>query len=200
MSDEYKGQPECASCGGLHYGSPTGRCVYICERCGKDIRIDALNRCACPPLPTFTPRKAMTDPAQSEVIALRAKVVKLEAEHESLELALAAQEKKYEDCPHPKGEQYWPCGCSYDRPSDVCMVHAPQLKAATQENAELRAQVERLKAENMRLKARCSMKEWKENEYAGRIMSHTIQAHSRVFDAIIAARAATKGEDNAGTK
>jgi invasion protein IalB len=48
----------------------------------------------------------------------------------TLEAALAAQEKKYEDCPHPKGEQYWPCACSYDKPSDVCAVHAPQLLKA----------------------------------------------------------------------
>ena len=45
---EFKGEPTCDNCGGLHYGSPRGRCIFICTLCGKDIRIDAADRCLCP--------------------------------------------------------------------------------------------------------------------------------------------------------
>lgn len=41
-------QPSCTHCGGLHYGSLPGECVFICENCGCDIRPDAHPRCACP--------------------------------------------------------------------------------------------------------------------------------------------------------
>ncbi len=37
------------------------------------------------------------------------------------------------------------CGCSYDRPNDICMHHSPALVAATNETAELRAEVGRLR-------------------------------------------------------
>lgn len=41
-------QPNCTYCGGLHYGSPTGTCVYLCTKCQRDIRVDAVPRCSCP--------------------------------------------------------------------------------------------------------------------------------------------------------
>jgi hypothetical protein len=70
-----------------------------------------------------------------------AEIEELKRELSSAEESLAAQEKKFEDCPHPKGPEYWPCGCSYDKPSHVCAVHAPQLKAAQAEIASLKAQL-----------------------------------------------------------
>ena len=39
-------EPACVHCGGLHFGSPRGKCVFICPDCGKDIRRDV---CECPP-------------------------------------------------------------------------------------------------------------------------------------------------------
>lgn len=42
-------QPDCSHCGGLHFGSASGVCVYICEKCGKDIRPDVTPSCECPP-------------------------------------------------------------------------------------------------------------------------------------------------------
>lgn len=74
--------------------------------------------------------------------------------------------------------------------------HGPWVRyeAHAKTIAELRAEVERLKA-------RCLIEEWIAHEDAGSMMSLTVQQHAMVFDAIIAARAAsTKGEDNAGTK
>jgi len=42
-------QPDCLHCGGLHYGTPSGRCPYICETCHCGIRPDAAPKCTCPP-------------------------------------------------------------------------------------------------------------------------------------------------------
>jgi hypothetical protein len=48
------GQPQCSYCGGLHYGSPLGKCVYQCEHCKGDIRDDADGfghaKCECDPI------------------------------------------------------------------------------------------------------------------------------------------------------
>ena len=82
---------------------------------------------------------------ESTVAELREQLAEKDKEILLLEESLAAQEKKYEDCPHPKGEEYWPCGCSYDKPSHVCMVHAPQLKKAVAEIDELREQNRKLR-------------------------------------------------------
>ena len=77
--------------------------------------------------------------AKQEAQALR--IAELEATLGSCEESLAAQEKKYEDCPHPKPTEYWSCGCSYDKSSDVCALHAPQLKEARKRIAELEPQL-----------------------------------------------------------
>jgi hypothetical protein len=49
------GQPVCSYCGGLHFGSSLGKCVYQCERCERDTREDAEGfghrKCECAPLP-----------------------------------------------------------------------------------------------------------------------------------------------------
>lgn len=48
-------RPNCTYCGGLHFGSPAGKCIYQCERCHRDIREYAKEyghpKCECPPLP-----------------------------------------------------------------------------------------------------------------------------------------------------
>jgi hypothetical protein len=58
--DVCDGQPTCAHCGGLHYGSPPGVCVFICTRCQCDIRPDAHPRCGCPPLEAPHPPRPYT--------------------------------------------------------------------------------------------------------------------------------------------
>lgn len=78
-------------------------------------------------------------------------------------------------------------------PREYVIQLIERIATAEQTIAELRAEVERLKA-------RCLIEEWIAHEDAGSMMSLTVQQHAMVFDAIIAARAAsTKGEDNAGT-
>jgi hypothetical protein len=47
VSEWVGGEPRCTHCGGLHYGSPRNRCVYLCKQCGKDIRPDSVPRCEC---------------------------------------------------------------------------------------------------------------------------------------------------------
>ena len=48
-------QADCHYCGGLHYGTPQGKCVFQCERCHLDVRNDAVGfghkKCECAPLP-----------------------------------------------------------------------------------------------------------------------------------------------------
>ena len=78
---------------------------------------------------------------ECELERAKNKVSALEARVKELEQANEALVKKYADCPHPKGEQYWPCACSYEKASDVCAVHAPQLKAALARVKELEEQV-----------------------------------------------------------
>ncbi len=50
-------QPDCPYCGGLHYGTPRGKCVFQCARCHLDIRDDAVGfghkKCECAPLPVI---------------------------------------------------------------------------------------------------------------------------------------------------
>ena len=62
----------------------------------------------------------------------------------SLQESYEAQHAKFDGCPHALavGENAL-CGCSYDRPSDVCAMHAPALKKALEENAALQAQEEK---------------------------------------------------------
>lgn len=95
-----------------------------CDRC--HIGSHAIFRC-----------KEATVKAWNTRSADAARIAELEAQQKSSDESLAAQEKKYADCPHPKGEQYWPCGCSYDKPSDVCAIHAPQLREALMRIATL---------------------------------------------------------------
>jgi hypothetical protein len=82
----------------------------------------------------------------AENAALRVKVKNLEAEKVSLQSALDAQTAKFEGCPHSQLGDAAVCGCSYDKPSDVCALHAPRLRKSLEENAALRAKVERLSA------------------------------------------------------
>jgi hypothetical protein len=64
---------------------------------------------------------------------------------EQRDAELAALEAKFDSCPHVDPECKL-CGCSYDKPSDVCAVHAPQLREALEQIAALKQQVERLSA------------------------------------------------------
>jgi hypothetical protein len=76
---------------------------------------------------------------QEERERLKRELAEAEAHAEALEA-------KFANCPHPKDTEYGTCGCSYDRPSDVCMVHAPQLAKAMAELAQERAWVDALTA------------------------------------------------------
>ena len=68
-----------------------------------------------------------------------ARIAELEAAQKASDETIQALERKYADCPHPKGEQYWGCACSYDKPLDVCDLHAPLLRDALAKIAELEA-------------------------------------------------------------
>jgi hypothetical protein len=57
----------------------------------------------------------MTD---DEILALREKCERLEAENDALDQKVTSLS--------PHGS----CGCSYDRPGDLCMHHSPQLSNA----------------------------------------------------------------------
>lgn len=81
-----------------------------------------------------------------------ARVAELEKLLASADEHAEALEQKYEDCPHP---EIGPCGCSYDRKSDVCAFHAPAVKALS---AKLKA-VEGI----MQEKQRESCKAWHES-------------------------------------
>lgn len=63
-----------------------------------------------------------------------AQLAQAQEEIKSLEESLEAQSKKFEGCPHPKPVDSYgdpiACGCSYDKASDVCAVHAPLLREA----------------------------------------------------------------------
>lgn len=61
-------QPECGFCGGVHFGSPLNMCVYLCPKCGRDIRPDASPRCECPPV---EPRACRHENFQSVVCVNR---------------------------------------------------------------------------------------------------------------------------------
>jgi len=56
---ERSGEPDCHYCGGLHYGTRRGECVYQCQRCRLDTRDDAAGfshkKCECAPLPVIEP-------------------------------------------------------------------------------------------------------------------------------------------------
>lgn len=76
---------------------------------------------------SLTTTGTLLDRATANNDALRAEIARLEAENKSLSAMLEAQEQKYKECPHSVREN-GPCACSYDRPSDVCEVHAPRVK------------------------------------------------------------------------
>ena len=63
------------------------------------------------------------------------KIAALETELREANELLEAQSEKYKDCPHSIAD----CGCSYDKRSDVCAVHAPQLQKAYAKIAALDA-------------------------------------------------------------
>lgn len=67
------------------------------------------------------------------------RIAELTALVASCEAQIAALEEKYEDCPHPKPEHHWPCGCSFDNVKDICVLHAPEVKRLTALVAELQA-------------------------------------------------------------
>jgi len=72
-----------------------------------------------------------------------AEVERLKAEVELYRQSDEALHAKFDECPH---KHDGPCGCSYDRPGDVCLVHSPKLREAEAELAALRARCERLEA------------------------------------------------------
>jgi hypothetical protein len=45
-------------------------------------------------------------------------------------------QQKFEGCPHTS------CGCSYDRPGDVCAIHSPKIAAQKAEIERLREALE----------------------------------------------------------
>ena len=82
------------------------------------------------------------------VLAFRERALTAEAALESLKRdlestdeALEAQVIKYENCPHEMVVGVT-CACSHDAPSDVCSVHAPQLRKAQEEVESLKARAE----------------------------------------------------------
>lgn len=82
-------------------------------------------------------RPLVCECGQDEQCAQARRIIELEAELLSTEESLEAQQKKYEDCPHSKLGDPPDCGCSYDHISDVCSLHAPDLKNAQKRIAEL---------------------------------------------------------------
>lgn len=83
------------------------------------------------PLSEYRP---CTAPTESAYIAeLEAKVAELTKENEAAEDQLAAFSQKIDMLSAPLST----CGCSYDHPAHVCMVHSPQLTAANTRIAEL---------------------------------------------------------------
>ena len=82
-----------------------------------------------------------TAPTEAEYIAeLEAKVAELTKENTAAEDQLAAFSQKIDTLSAPLGT----CGCSYDHPAHVRMVHSPQLVAANTHIAELEKDKSRL--------------------------------------------------------
>jgi hypothetical protein len=70
----------------------------------------------------------------TEIEALKARIAELEGDLQSSESSLEAQRAKFDGCPHSSEQQ---CGCSYDDPTHVCSIHAPQLQKALKKMAKL---------------------------------------------------------------
>ena len=66
---------------------------------------------------------------------IEGEVARLKRQLASAEEIAEALHAKFDRCPHPKHI----CGCSFDRPSDVCALHAPQLRKALEEIERLGA-------------------------------------------------------------
>jgi hypothetical protein len=76
-----------------------------------------------------------------------AEIEKLKADAASSDEAMEAQFRKFEECPHTvafnkDGSSL--CGCSFDRPGDVCAHHAPALRDAQRDLTAARLRIERL--------------------------------------------------------
>src|SRR5271157_6018746 len=60
ISGQENKMADCAYCGGIHYGTPPGKCVFICETCGGDMRLQAevygYTQCTCLTHPQITPK------------------------------------------------------------------------------------------------------------------------------------------------
>ena len=88
------GQPDCPYCGGLHFGTPVGECVYQCKRCKKDTRDDATGyghqKCECAPLPIL--EKPVIAPCYSVSIGSLPKFRLTQVQWDDLRNAMAEYE------------------------------------------------------------------------------------------------------------
>lgn len=106
------------------------------------------------------------------------RIAKLEQQVAEQEAANEALYAKYEGCPHEM-EVGVTCGCSLDRPSDVCAVHAPQLRKAQQQITEQQKTIDRLRAPVSSIEAQ---------RYTSYYPQHGLLMKLSQIDALIAAR------------
>ena len=88
--------PECGYCGGLHYGTARGKCVFQCDRCGLDTREYGEQYghkvCECPSLPPVV-RPTMQPQYEIHIISLASSIRLNQVQFDDLRKALIEHER-----------------------------------------------------------------------------------------------------------
>ena len=93
---ESAGLPECGYCGGLHFGTARGKCVFQCDRCGLDTREYGEQYghkvCECPSLPPAV-RPTMQPQYEIHIISLASSIRLNQVQFDDLRKALIEHER-----------------------------------------------------------------------------------------------------------
>ena len=93
---ESTGLPACAFCGGLHFGSGIGKCVFQCERCHLDTREYAEQyghkMCQCAPLPPVV-RPTVQPQYEIHITSLHSSIRLNQVQFDDLRKALIEHER-----------------------------------------------------------------------------------------------------------
>ena len=93
---ESAGLPECTYCGGLHFGTARGKCVFQCDRCGLDTREYGEQYghkvCQCPPLPPVA-RPTIQQQYEIHIVSLSSSIRLNQVQFDDLRKALIEHER-----------------------------------------------------------------------------------------------------------
>lgn len=101
----------------------------------------------CPHKIALDAKDAMRLENEATIKDLQKEITQLKVDVAMTDLAYEAQAEKFDGCPHAHAVgEYALCGCSYDKPSDVCAFHAPQLRKAQAEIKDLQRRLNEAQA------------------------------------------------------